>query len=76
MPFLLFQTYFLSISRSAETESLAIALINFGYYFLTKKKWFWFAIIALEGFNLQWDALLSFINTSSEKRVSLSIAGK
>ncbi|NOX85703.1 MAG: hypothetical protein GXO86_07035 [Chlorobi bacterium] len=46
VPFLLFQTYFFSISRNAETEPLASALINFGYYFLVKKKWLWFSLMA------------------------------
>jgi tetratricopeptide (TPR) repeat protein len=45
IPFLLFQTYFFSISRNAETEPLSVALLCFGFYFLTHKKWFWFALM-------------------------------
>jgi tetratricopeptide (TPR) repeat protein len=45
LPFLLFQTYFFTISRNAETEPISVALICFGFYFLTKKNWLAFAII-------------------------------
>ncbi|WP_070136978.1 tetratricopeptide repeat protein [Crocinitomix algicola] len=46
VPFLLFQTYFFGISRNAETEPLAVAIFCLGYYFMVKKKWFWFALMA------------------------------
>jgi tetratricopeptide (TPR) repeat protein len=45
IPFLLFQTYFFSISRNAETEPISVALMCFGFYFLTHKKWLWFAVV-------------------------------
>ncbi|MFK7787656.1 MAG: tetratricopeptide repeat protein, partial [Crocinitomicaceae bacterium] len=45
VPFLLFQTYFFSISRNAESEPLAVLMICLGVYFLANKKWFWFALI-------------------------------
>jgi tetratricopeptide (TPR) repeat protein len=45
IPFLLFQTYFFSISRNAETEPISVALLCFGFYFLTHKKWLWFAVV-------------------------------
>jgi tetratricopeptide (TPR) repeat protein len=45
VPLLLFQTFYFSVSRNAETEPLAVALICFGYYFLTHKKWMAFAIV-------------------------------
>lgn len=45
IPFLLFQTYFFSISRNAETEPLAVALICIGFYLFVNKKWAWFALI-------------------------------
>lgn len=45
VPLLLFQTYYFSISRNAETEQLAVAIFCFAYYFKVKKKWVLFAII-------------------------------
>ncbi len=45
LPLLLFQTYFFTISRNAETEPISVALMCFGFYFLTKKNWLAFAII-------------------------------
>lgn len=45
IPFLCFQAYFFGISRNAESEPLAVALISFGYYLMVEKKWFWFALI-------------------------------
>ncbi|MGM0479216.1 MAG: tetratricopeptide repeat protein [Bacteroidota bacterium] len=45
VPLLLFQTYFFSISRNAETEPLAVTIIALGFYFLVHRKWFWFAVI-------------------------------
>jgi len=45
VPLLLFQTFYFSVSRNAETEPLAVALLCFGFYFLTHKKWFYFALI-------------------------------
>lgn len=45
LPFLLFQTYFFSISRNAETEPMAVALICLGFYFLVHKKWLGFVIV-------------------------------
>jgi len=45
VPLLLFQTFYFSISRNAETEQLAVAIFCFGYYFMVHKKWFLFALI-------------------------------
>jgi tetratricopeptide (TPR) repeat protein len=44
LPFFFFQTFFFTISRNAETEPLAVALICLGFYFLTHRKWLYFAI--------------------------------
>jgi tetratricopeptide (TPR) repeat protein len=44
LPMFFFQTFFFSISRNAETEPLAVALICFGFYFLSQKKWLYFAV--------------------------------
>jgi hypothetical protein len=38
VPLLLFQTFYFSVSRNAETEPLAVALLCFGFYFLTHQK--------------------------------------
>lgn len=45
VPFLLFQTYFFSISRNAETEPISVTLLCLGMYFLTHRKWLGFAIV-------------------------------
>lgn len=45
IPFLLFQTYFFSISRNAETEPISVTLLCLGVFFLTHKKWLGFAIV-------------------------------
>lgn len=45
VPLLLFQTFYFSVSRNAETEPLAVALLCFGFYFLVHKKWLGFAIV-------------------------------
>ena len=46
VPLVLFQAYYFSVSRNAETEPLAVALFCFGYYFMVKKKWYLFALMA------------------------------
>lgn len=45
IPFIGFQTFFFGISRNAESEPLAVALISLGYYLMVEKKWFWFALV-------------------------------
>jgi tetratricopeptide (TPR) repeat protein len=45
VPLLLFQPYFFSLSRNAETEPLAVTIFALGFYFLVHRKWFWFALI-------------------------------
>jgi len=45
LPFLLFQTYFFSISRNPETEPISVTLLCLGFYFLANKKWLAFAIV-------------------------------
>lgn len=45
LPFFFFQTYFFSVSRNNLTEPLAVAIICLGFYFLTHKKYLWFAVV-------------------------------
>lgn len=45
VPFLLFQAFFFGISRNAETEPLAAALICFGFLCMVRRKFLWFAIL-------------------------------
>lgn len=45
VPLMLFQPYFFSISRNAETEPLAVTILALGFYFLVHRKWFWFALV-------------------------------
>lgn len=45
LPLFFFQTYFFSVSRNNLTEPLAAAIICLGLYFLTHRKYLWFAVV-------------------------------
>lgn len=45
VPFLLFQAFYFSVSRNAETETLAAALIAAAFFFAERKQWLAFAIM-------------------------------
>jgi tetratricopeptide (TPR) repeat protein len=45
VPFLLFQVFYFSVSRNAETETLAAALIVAAFFFMQRKQWFAFAVM-------------------------------
>lgn len=45
VPFLLFQVFYFSVSRNAETETLAAAIIAAGWYFSERRQWLAFAVM-------------------------------
>ena len=45
VPFMLFQAFYFGVSRNAEVEPLAVAIICLAYYCYVSDKMFWFAIL-------------------------------